>query len=93
MDRGLTQAALRVCEEGILRNPGSADLSACQGRIHQSQGRWPEAEAAFRRALKLQPARQDAQQALGRIAFERGDYVAASRAFRTATELECRISV
>jgi tetratricopeptide (TPR) repeat protein len=68
----------------LMPYPSAAyNLGACLSRLR----RWPEAEAAFRQAIQLDPKHAPAHHELGRLLLERGDLVGAAVALRTAVRL------
>ncbi len=52
------------------------------GMAERAQGRYPEAAAAFRHALQLNPAHEDSLYYLGTSLYELGDYHASAEVFR-----------
>jgi tetratricopeptide (TPR) repeat protein len=60
------------------------NLGACLAR----NGRLPEAEKEFRRAIELQPERADAHYGLGRVLGDQNKNQEAITEFRTATEIQ-----
>jgi tetratricopeptide (TPR) repeat protein len=63
---------------------GSGDASSGLGRVYQELGRWPEAEAMFRKALELKPHDDKARFELAEFYRERGRLPDAQRLYREA---------
>lgn len=79
------QAALKEFEQAVRFNPGMAEAHNALGLIYQfSYGRFTEAEAAYRRALKARPDYSQARNNLGVLLAARGDFAEAQAAFEAA---------
>lgn len=68
----------------LSRNPGGLFVL---GRLHEIQGRWEEAEAAYRRVLRLKPEpgrRAELMSLVAQLEMRRGDFAAARRRCRRA---------
>ncbi len=71
-------------------HPGNAHAAFFRGHRGVLDGRWPEAEAGFRRALELEPAYPDAAYRLGVVLSTRGDFDGAVEAFRRSLQANPR---
>src|SRR3989440_6145680 len=73
------EEALRLREEAITLEPLHAVYHANSGNVLQRLGRLEEAEAAYRKALQLQPTTRSAHSSLSMIALQKGDFDTALR--------------
>lgn len=64
---------LALLERRVAEDPGRADCWRLIGRIHRQRGAMAEAEAAFRRALEVQPENAAAHCDYGELLFHQGD--------------------
>ncbi|HEX8202030.1 MAG TPA: tetratricopeptide repeat protein, partial [Isosphaeraceae bacterium] len=79
IDRGDLAGARVVLERLVAEAPRAAEAQHRLGRVLQAQGRLREAEAAYQKALVLEPEYVDAQVGLGEAATLLGDPEAALR--------------
>ena len=66
-----------VFERCSALNPADVELVADLGRLQEAGGRLADAEASYRRALRLDPGYADVRVRLGRLLLKRGDAVGA----------------
>lgn len=83
---GLAAKAQAAIGQALDLDPTSAAAWLMRGTIAQESG-LEDPEAAFRKAVDLQPDLAEAHQALGMLAFERRHYGEAAAAFRTTLRL------
>lgn len=76
------EGALRRLEEQIAKNPQLGSLYVTKGKVHTAQKQWDEAEAAFLKALELDPNTASAYDLL--IAT----YIATNKLPQAAAQLE-----
>ncbi len=79
-------AALRLIQAEAARYTNSAPLSFLEGRVYAAQRQWPQAEAALKRALALDPSLFGAYQMLASI------YTANTNAAGATRELEALLA-
>ena len=60
-------AALRLIQAEAARSTNSAPLKFLEGRVYAAQRQWPQAEAALKRAIELDPGLSNAYQMLAGI--------------------------
>jgi chemotaxis protein methyltransferase WspC len=83
-DAGRLDEARRRCAEIIARQPALADAHYLMGVVELALGRRPEAEAAFRRAIYLDPHHERALTCLALERERQGDHGEAERLRRRA---------
>jgi len=79
--------AVSALERAIARIPNDADLHCDLGDALQTLGRLPEASAAYRRSLQLNPNLARAWYSAGCAESSRKEYAAAITSFRRALEI------
>jgi adenylate cyclase len=80
----LREEALRASEEALRLAPGLAEVRVAHANVLTLLGRWPEAEADFRRAVELNPGWGDACYFYARALFSEGRLDDAAAAFEEA---------
>jgi len=88
MDRGDHAQARADLEQLIGQSPRSAELHYLLGKVLQSQGELPPAEASYRRALAIEPQYVGALIGLGQVAARLGRPAEALGRFDTAIEFD-----
>jgi tetratricopeptide (TPR) repeat protein len=86
-ERGKAARALEQIDRALEMDDQLPQVHFYQGYIHWSLGNWPEAEAAFRSAIALNPMYVDARMYLASCLEERGDPEAALGALDAALAL------
>jgi tetratricopeptide (TPR) repeat protein len=76
-------AALKLVDEADKANPNQAATLNLRGEILMQQGQFDNAEAAFKKAAKLDPKLRDAQYNLAQIPFKKKEYAKARDRFET----------
>ena len=84
---GSRSAALRVYEAISATEPDNASFHFRIGEVHESVNRMEEADAAYRRALELDPAMRGARFRLGKMLVATGQLKEAERQFARAVRL------
>ncbi|MBN1816754.1 MAG: glycosyltransferase family protein [Sedimentisphaerales bacterium] len=85
--QGQLEKAVRVCDNVLEREPGSAPAMVAKGCILQSRHLWDEAERLHRKALSIRPDLAEAHQNLGLILAEKGRYTEAVVHYRRALKI------
>jgi hypothetical protein len=80
LDAGAYEAAASIAERAVERNPLSVDALFDLATIEQARGQLPAAEAALRRAVRLEPGNAETWRRLGR--FQLYDLQQPERALR-----------
>src|SRR6185295_19002065 len=80
-ERGETQLAVALVEQGVRANPDAFALLMTAGFVHRKVGRLREAEEEYQRASRVEPKRAEPLTELAALAEGRGDAEAA-RQFR-----------
>src|SRR5947208_3054429 len=75
--------ALKLVDEADKADPNHAATLNLRGEIRMQQGQFDDAEAAFKKAAKLDPKLRDAQYNLAQIPFKEKDYAKAQDRFET----------
>ncbi len=88
LDRGDTVEAAMALSRAERLDPKSADTQLLIGEVFRREGHPDEAEARYRRALKLRPEFPEAHNNLGVIQAGRRNWDEAIREFRLAAENE-----
>lgn len=88
LDRGDLEAARVDLVELTNLPPTSAEALYRLGTVLKLEGRWAEAEASFRGALKRDPDYPLAMVGLGEVEAHRGDSPSALKHFETAIEID-----
>jgi len=83
---GRSEEALRHVERALVLDPANGDAYHAAGRIHESQRKWTEAEAAYKKAVEVQPYRVYFDD-LGTLYLNMGRTKEAIAAFRRSIEL------
>ena len=86
VEQGRTPTALRLCMEGIERYPDHPDLDRlyfAAGQVYFTAGRPSEAEAAWKRALELDPGYDEVHFVLGALYESTGREDLAGDAYRS----------
>lgn len=86
------RSSLSLWEEASARSPSSALAFNNLGRAFADQGRFAEAETAYRRALALQPSSAEARTNLGNLRAQAGDPEGAAAYYREALRTPSRFS-
>ena len=76
-------AALRLVDEADKADPNQPATLNLRGEILMQQGQFDDAEAAFKKAAKLDPKLRDAQYNLAQIPFKKKEYAKARDRFET----------
>ncbi len=76
-------AALKLVDEADKLDPNQAATLNLRGEILMQQGQFDNAEAAFKKAAKLDPKLRDAQYNLAQIPFKKKEYAKARDRFET----------
>ncbi|MEK8029261.1 tetratricopeptide repeat protein [Ideonella sp. DXS29W] len=84
---GRHEAALEWLDRAAVHKADAADLHVNRGEVLRTLTRWPEAEAALRRALELLPDNVEALNNLGLVLQARGRHDEAEAAYRQALAL------
>ncbi|MCI0457426.1 MAG: tetratricopeptide repeat protein [Gemmataceae bacterium] len=79
--QGEFAASAPLYKKAVAAQPNNADYHCNQGYSFYLQQRWPEAEAALRRALSLAPEHARAQNNLGLVLAQTGRHTEALEAF------------
>ncbi|MGP0063210.1 MAG: tetratricopeptide repeat protein [Isosphaeraceae bacterium] len=88
VDRMHRAAALRAAEDGLEIQPDDPSCATIRGMALAQTGRFDEAEAAFAKAIALDPECAYVHSSRGQYLFSRGDLVPALRSFERASQLE-----
>src|SRR5207237_8022752 len=75
--------ALKLVDETDKADPNQPATLNLRGEILMQQGQFDDAEAAFKKAAKLDPKLRDAQYNLAQIPFKEKDYAKAQDRFET----------
>ena len=75
--------ALKLVDEADKVNPNQPATLNLRGEILMQQGQFDDAEAAFKKAAKLDPKLRDAQYNLAQIPFKKKEYAKARDRFET----------
>src|SRR6058998_2343864 len=75
--------ALKLVDETDKANPNQPATLNLRGEILMQQGQFDDAEAAFKKAAKLDPKLRDAQYNLAQIPFKKKEYAKARDRFET----------
>jgi Flp pilus assembly protein TadD len=75
--------ALKLVDEADKADPNQPATINLRGEILMQQGRFDDAEAAFKKAAKLDPKLRDAQYNLAQIPFKKKEYAKARDRFET----------
>jgi Flp pilus assembly protein TadD len=75
--------ALKVVDEADKADPNQPGTLNLRGEILMQQGQFDDAEAAFKKAAKLDPKLRDAQYNLAQIPFKKKEYAKARDRFET----------
>src|SRR5438128_427641 len=75
--------ALKLVDEADKADPNQPATLNLRGEILMQQGQFDDAEAAFKKAAKLDPKLRDAQYNLAQIPFKEKDYAKAQDRFET----------
>jgi len=75
--------ALKLVDEADKADPNQPATLNLRGEILMQQGQFDDAEAAFKKAAKLDPKLRDAQYNLAQIPFKKKDYAKARERFET----------
>lgn len=84
-------AALRACDRALVRERFSVGAHLLRATVLEELGRWPEAEAAVRTALYLEPDSIMAHFRLAAIARRAGQVRTAQRHAKAARDLAARL--
>ena len=84
---GRAAQATVALEQAKSREPNKASIREALGIAYFRIGRWPEAEAEFRKVLELSPVNDYAHYALGRSLEKQGRDVEANRHYKLASSL------
>ena len=76
-------AALKLVDEADQAVPNQAATINLRGEILRQQGQFDQAEAAFKKAAKLDPKLREAQYNLAQIPFKKKEYAKARDRFET----------
>src|SRR6266481_58925 len=76
-------AALKLVDEADKVDPNQPATLNLRGEILMQQGKFDDAEAAFKKAAKLDPKLRDAQYNLAQIPFKKKEYAKARDRFET----------
>jgi tetratricopeptide (TPR) repeat protein len=90
-DRPLNEAqsVLNTPEETMSQaGPDTAKVQFEQGNSHVEAGRWPEAVAAYQKAIELDPSLQAAYANLGVAYYQLGEFDRAASQYKKALELD-----
>jgi tetratricopeptide (TPR) repeat protein len=74
-------AARKLIDEADAADPNQPGIINLRGEVFMEQRQFEQAEAEFRRALKLDPKFRDAQYNLAQVPFKRGEYATARERF------------
>ena len=88
MNEGPDETALELLDEIATAYPGLAAPWVNKGIVHAGAGRDAEAEAAFRRALEIDPGHAIAHAELGIVLRRLGRFAEADTAYQAALELD-----
>jgi tetratricopeptide (TPR) repeat protein len=88
IDRGDWPTALGGLERLVVEVPNSPEVHQRLGRVFQALGDPARAEAAYRRALELEPEYADALTGLGEVEADRGRLAEAARHIAAAIEID-----
>jgi cytochrome c-type biogenesis protein CcmH/NrfG len=77
-----------VFERCSASNPTDVELMADLGLFYESAGRWSDAEAVYRRALRVDPDYADLRIRLGRLLLKRSDSVGARMEAEAALKVQ-----
>ena len=80
------EAAVRL-QEVLSADPDNATALSNLGDVFCFLGRYPEAERAYRRAVRVAPKRADTHMKLASVLHSRGDFTGAETALRRAVKL------
>lgn len=83
---GRSEEALRHVERALVLDPANGDAQYAAGRIYESQRKWPEAEAAYKKAVEVEAHRVYLDD-LGALYLSMGRTDEAIAAFRRSIEL------
>ncbi|WP_374562318.1 tetratricopeptide repeat protein [Ideonella sp.] len=84
---GRHETALEWLDKAAEHKADAADLHVNRGEVLRTLTRWPEAEAALRRALELLPDNVEALNNLGLVLQARGNHAEADAAYQQALAL------
>jgi Flp pilus assembly protein TadD, contains TPR repeats len=76
-------AALKLVDEADQTDPNQAATINLRGEILMQQEQFDQAEAAFKKAAKLDPKLREAQYNLAQIPFKKKEYAKARDRFET----------
>lgn len=82
-----TQAAIRTYQQSLRLDPSRAETHSSLGRIYYAEGKFPEALAAYGKAVKYDPSAAN-RYALGQAYLANGQYDDAERQFQLVRNLE-----
>ncbi len=88
VERGDLAGACAVLEDAERRGVADGALLTLRGASEAARGRAEAADAAFARALALDPSAAQALEARGKLAYARGDAAAAAGFYRQALAVE-----
>ena len=87
-DKAWLDRATESATEAELRNPDLAPVQVVTGILDQNASRYELAEAAYRRAIDLQPDNAEAYRRLGEVLEQNNQIDQALAAYRRAVEIE-----
>jgi adenylate cyclase len=82
------QAADEASARAIALNPGLADGYVARIMVYAAAGRDKDAEAAFRKAVQLDPDNFEAYYQFGRFKFKKGEFEQVVKLFERAREID-----
>ena len=82
--------ALKLVDEADQADPNQPATINLRGEILMEQKQFDEAEAAFKKAAKLDPKLREAQYNLAQIPFKKKDYAKARERFETLVQAHAR---
>jgi Flp pilus assembly protein TadD len=89
---GNVTIGIEMMSRAVALQPNSAKLRRDLGEMLRRNGRFAEAEAAFRASLRLNPNNPDLMSLLGLTQVQQGDLVAGLNTCQTAVTLANRIA-
>jgi tetratricopeptide (TPR) repeat protein len=87
---GETDAAARLFDRALTKNPKLSDGWLEKGFIESNRGDWSKAAELFRNSLFAAPANGPAHLALGEMLLRIGDFDGAAKELKTASEIDPR---